>query len=95
MDGATQQASLTFTGRKYGILVRRTPSSGMADVYVDGTFVQRVDLYSATNQDRIYILQKTVTDEPHTVTIVWTGAKNANSTGTAISLDGIGLIGTG
>ena len=36
LDGAGEQLSFSFTGRKVGIVTRRDPSSGMADIFLDG-----------------------------------------------------------
>jgi hypothetical protein len=93
LNGAGLQAQLTFTGRKYGVLSQRGPSWGMADLYLDGVFVRRLDLYSSTVKHRQFVHQQNVSLGTHTVTLVWTGARNAASSGTAINLDGIALIG--
>ncbi|MCI0633453.1 MAG: sulfatase-like hydrolase/transferase [Actinobacteria bacterium] len=93
LDGAGFQAQLTFTGRRYGVLAQRGPSWGIADLYLDSVFVRRVDLYSNTVRHRQFLHQQNVALGTHTVTLVWTGDRNAASTGTAINLDGIALIG--
>jgi arylsulfatase A-like enzyme len=93
LDGAGEQLSYSFTGRKVGIVTRRDASSGMADIFLDGAFMTRVDLYSATARDKVLAWERVVSDGPHTVTIVWTGARNAAASGTSLSVDGIGSIG--
>ncbi len=93
MDGVGLQAQLTFTGRKYGVLAQRGPNWGMADLFLDGVFVRRLDLYSSTIRHRQFVHQQNVAFGSHTVTLVWTGARNPASTGTAVNLDGIALIG--
>ena len=93
LDGTGQQAQLTFTGRKFGILVQRGPSAGMADLFLDGVFIRRLDLYSSSVHNRQFAHQQNVPLGSHTVTIVWTGERNAASAGTAVILDGIGVIG--
>ncbi len=93
LGGPGQQAAVTFTGRRYGVIVQRGPSYGMMDVYLDGTFVRRVDLYAPGNGSRNIIHQQAVTSGAHTVTLVWTGARNPASTGTALPVDGFAVIG--
>jgi hypothetical protein len=93
LDAPGEQLSLSFTGRKVGIVTRRDPSSGMADIFLDGTFVARVDLYWSSVRDKVLAWERVVSDGPHTVTIAWSGASNTASTGTALYVDGIGSIG--
>jgi hypothetical protein len=55
---ADARATLTFTGRSVAWVARTGPNRGVARVYVNGTRVATIDLYSATTQ---------------TQRIVWTG----------------------
>jgi hypothetical protein len=93
MDGAGQQAQFTFTGRRIGVLCRKDAASGKVQVWIDGTLKKTVDLYSSTTRDKLYIFNTALTQGVHSLALVWTGTKNRASSGTAISLDGIGIIG--
>jgi hypothetical protein len=92
LDGPGESMSFTFTGRKYGIQVRRGPTSGFADVFVDGELVQRVDLYSAQTGDRMFLHQAATTAGTHTVEVRWTGITNPSATGTSIMIDATNTI---
>jgi hypothetical protein len=59
---------------------------------LDGAFLRNIDLYSATQRERNYLWQQQVVDGPHTLTVRWTGTRNAASTGTAVHIDGIAAI---
>jgi hypothetical protein len=92
IDGAGAQASLSFVGRRAGILVRRDASSGHAAIYLDGVLIRTVDLYSSTTRNKVYVYAASLTPGAHTIAIAWTGTKNASSSGTAIAVDGIAVI---
>jgi hypothetical protein len=92
LDGAGESMSFTFTGRKYGIQVRRGPTSGFADVFLDGVLARRVDLYSAQTGDRMFLHQASTTPGPHTVEVRWTGVRNAAATGSVIAIDATNTI---
>ncbi len=60
LDGTGEQLSYSFTGRKVGIVTRRDASSGMADIFLDGVFMTRVDLYSTTVRDKVLAWERVV-----------------------------------
>lgn len=91
LTGTGQKASLTFTGRKFGVLAFMDSSSGRMNVLVDGVVVETPDLYSRRAQT-LFVSVRTVTPGTHTVTLAWTGTKASASTGTTIKLDGIAVI---
>jgi hypothetical protein len=91
LTGTGQQASLTFTGRKFGVLAFMDSSSGRMNVLVDGVVVGWSDLYSRRAQT-LYVSVRTETPGSHTVTLEWTGTKAAASTGTTIKIDGIAVV---
>jgi len=47
---AGAKASLTFTGRSIAWVARTGPDRGKAQIYINGTHLVTVDLYSATAQ---------------------------------------------
>jgi hypothetical protein len=65
----------------------------MADIYVDGALLTRVDCYAKTASNLSYVWQRSLTPGAHTVTVAWTGAKNNSATGTSLSIDGFGVVG--
>ncbi len=83
-------ASLVFTGTSVQWISRKTPASGINEVYIDGAKVATVDRYSPTGQFQ-QILYQTTTLAPgtHTITIKNTGSRNPNSTGTGVLVDAI------
>jgi hypothetical protein len=93
LDGAGESAELSCTCRRIGILARRDSASGKAQVWVDGVLKTTVDLYRATATDKVYVYMTNLAFGPHAVRLTWTGTKNPSSSGTNISLDGIGVVG--
>jgi predicted outer membrane repeat protein len=92
LNGAGQQATFAFNGRRLGVIMQKGPSSGMADIFIDGVFARRVDLYSGKQSYAQIVFQQTVTPGDHVLSVVWTGVKNASSSGTSVGLDGIVAI---
>jgi hypothetical protein len=92
LNGTGQQASLTFTGRRVTVIAHKSPSSGKAAISIDGVVIATVDLYASSPKDGAPALNSIVPPGSHTVTIAWTGQKNAASTGTEVDLDAIGVI---
>jgi bacillopeptidase F len=82
------QATLTFSGTEIGWIGSRGPDTGIARVFLDGSFAGEIDTYSpgARMQDAVFAATG-LTDALHTLTIEVTGTKNAASTGTRIDLD--------
>jgi hypothetical protein len=78
VQGAT--ARLAFTGRNVAWVATKAPSRGTAEVYVDGTKVATVDLYSATTQTRTMAFSKGWgVSGSHTMTIKVLGAPTGRS----------------
>ena len=93
LDGAGEEAILTFSGRKIGLLLQKNPASGKVQIWLDGVLNVVIDLYSTSTSNLKYTWTVSVPDGVHTVRIVWTGTKRSQSTGTAISIDGFAFIG--
>lgn len=49
---AGARATLSFIGRSVAWVASMGPSKGRADVYLDGAFVERIDLYASSNRHR-------------------------------------------
>jgi hypothetical protein len=94
LQGAGAEVSLSFTGRKVGVLMQKAPDTGKAQIFVDGTLVQTVDTYASSIGQKKFLWNGFVAAGPHTVRVAWTGTKNKNSTGFDVPLDGIAIIAT-
>jgi hypothetical protein len=69
-------ASVEFrtTARAIGIVARKRPGNGRAKVYVDGAYVQTIDLSRATAQSRVVVFNRSwPTNGVHTVKLVAVG----------------------
>ena len=68
-------ASFTFTDYWHrddhaGLVMAQGPSRGSADVYVDGKKVATVNTYSATNQNRVIVFDRWMSEGTHTIKVV-------------------------
>jgi hypothetical protein len=101
--GSVQYASaagrkVTFTvpvgTKNVGWVSTKASNRGLADVYLDGAFQKRVDLYSATGQPRSLVFSKAVNPAiTHKLEVRVLGQKNASSTGTRVVVDAFLLTG--
>jgi hypothetical protein len=69
-------ASVEFrtTARAIGIVARKRPGNGQAKVYVDGAYVQTIDLNGTTTQARVVVFNRSwPTNGVHTVKLVAVG----------------------
>jgi hypothetical protein len=90
---AGARAEFTFNGTGVSWIGMRGPSSGLADVYLDGAFVSRVDLYSATEQVQAVLLSLTdLAAGQHTLRIDVVGDKNAASSSTIVMVDAFDVV---
>jgi hypothetical protein len=86
--------TIRFTGLQLTWIAKTGPALGIADVKVDGVDRGSVDLYSAGAAWKVPVWTTGVlADGAHTVTISWTGTKNAAATGTRIDLDAVDIAG--
>jgi hypothetical protein len=84
--GAT--ASFQFTGRQVAWVARLGPSSGKAEIRIDGQVVRVIDLYAAkAGWRRLVFASDELTPGQHSLHISVLGLKNPKSTGTAVSVD--------
>jgi bacillopeptidase F len=66
----------------------RSSISGIADVYLDGTFVTTLDLYSPTEAIRVPVFTRSgLTAGQHTLRIDVTGQKNPSALGSYVAVD--------
>jgi GH25 family lysozyme M1 (1,4-beta-N-acetylmuramidase) len=87
-DVAGASASLSFTGTGVTWIAARGPGMGRAEIWVDGTLVRSVDLYSASPTFGVQRSVTGLTDAPHRVTVVVEGTHRAAATGSSVAVDG-------
>ncbi|GAA3580602.1 hypothetical protein GCM10022197_43110 [Microlunatus spumicola] len=81
---------LSFATSGIRWIARTNSYSGTADVYLDGKKTTTVDLYSAATRTGQNVYEvKGLPETGHTLRIVWTGKRNAASTGSRITLDSL------
>lgn len=86
--GATVE--YTFKGTGVIILSKTYKDRGLADVYIDGQFIETIDLYTSSVAFQKEIFNKdNLTNNFHTIKIVVKGEKNQLSTGISVFLDSI------
>jgi RHS repeat-associated protein len=86
--------TIHFNGTKLDWITKKSASYGKANVTLDGAAPTTVDLYSATAlyQQNVWNTG-TLTQGPHTVTIEWTGTKNASATDDLVGIDAFDVTG--
>ena len=85
---AGSSAQFAFSGTSVNWIGLRGPWVGMADVFVDGTFATRVDLYAPTDVVQTTVFSASgLTDGPHTLRIAVTGEKNPAATSAWVIVD--------
>jgi hypothetical protein len=86
--GPAAQATLTFNGSAVNWVGFKGPQTGIANVYLDGTFMTAVDTYVATKQvGAVLFSAGGLAPGPHTLTVTATGTKNPLSTDPFVIVD--------
>jgi len=87
--------TIAFNGAYLGLIAKKSSVYGVAKVILDGGTPVMVDLYSASTvyQQKVWNTG-TLAAGDHTVTVEWTGTKNAASTATNIGIDAVDLTGS-
>ena len=85
---AGARATFPFTGTSVSWIGFRASWAGIARVYVDGTFVDEIDLYSTTEivQTPVFTAAN-LTNGVHTLTVESTGQKNVDAVDYAVVVD--------
>ncbi len=87
--------TVDFTGTAISWINVKSPNYGIAQVSLDGGAAVDVDLYSATTSWQQKVWSATgLSNGAHTVTITWTGTKNALAAATNIGVDAFDVTGT-
>src|SRR5882762_9582212 len=86
------QATISFSGTSVSWIGGRTPQTGIARVFLDGSLLAEVDTYSKTEEIRVPMFRATgLADARHTLTIEVTGQQNASATSNLIIVDAFDL----
>jgi hypothetical protein len=85
----TEKATFVFTGSEVAWVAPTGSNRGQADVYLDGTKVTMVDLYSASGKSRRVVFSTAGLDPSvtHTLEVRVLGTKNAASTDKRVDVD--------
>jgi hypothetical protein len=85
----TEKATFAFTGNEVAWVAPTSSNRGKADVYLDGTRVATVDLYSSSGQTRKVVFSRAGLDPSvsHTLEVRVLGTKNAASKGKRVDVD--------
>jgi hypothetical protein len=85
---SSASASLRFTSDQIRVYARTNSYSGKMTVQIDGTTVRTVDLYSATQKNKVVVADiKGLSNAQHVVKISRAGSKNSASSGTDVFFD--------
>jgi hypothetical protein len=88
-------AEFTFEAEGFALLYHKNPYGGYADLYLDGVFVERLDMYDPDPdgrwlEDALYEMSG-LTPGPHTLRLVFTGEANPGSSGLSVYVDRLDL----
>ncbi len=91
--GSPAKVTVTFDGTYMAWVTKKSRAYGKAKVTTDGRAPVIVDLYSYTTlyKQKVYNTGLLAAG-PHTVTIEWTGAKNARATGNYVGIDAVDIL---
>lgn len=82
------RARFNFTGKEAAWVTHKGPNRGKAEIYVDGTRVKVVDLYSANLKARQIVFKRAwASSGSHKVVVKVLGKKNASSKNTRVGVD--------
>ncbi|HYI21569.1 MAG TPA: hypothetical protein VEX62_02935 [Candidatus Limnocylindrales bacterium] len=87
--GAGRSATFSFSGTSAAFVSTRGPGRGIAEMWLDGVFVQNVDLYNATTAKRsvVWAPSSALAPGAHTLEVRVNGTKNALSTKSRVDVD--------
>jgi cell wall-associated NlpC family hydrolase/N-acetylmuramoyl-L-alanine amidase len=87
--------TVSFNGSYVGWITKTGPQYGKARVTLDGGTAVTIDLYSATTVYRQVVYNAAnLAAGDHTLTIEWTGEKNAASSAYYVGIDAIDVLGS-
>ncbi len=86
-------AEFTFNAEGFALLYHKGEYGGLADIYVDGEFRDRLDMYASSDlwlENALYEVTG-LTPGTHTLRIVYTGEQNPLSSGPNVYIDRLDL----
>lgn len=92
-NGPRGVATIAFEGTRFSWVTCTAPSSGIAEVSIDGGPPTTVDLYAPSLRFQQVVFSADVAEGSHTVSIRWTGLKNPASSGTYVGIDAVSFKG--
>ncbi|MEK3883346.1 cadherin-like beta sandwich domain-containing protein [Paenibacillus sp. PL2-23] len=94
-NATNNYAELNFTGISVYWITSLASNRGMADIYIDGNWVQQVDLYSPSEQFRqIVFFREDLGSGPHTIRVQISANKNSSSSDHYVTMDVFAVPGT-
>jgi len=93
-EHAGDKVVFTFTGTQVTFYGITAPQHGIGAISVDGAAAKSIDFYSATRTGNVALwTSPTMPEGQHTLTMAWTGTKNAVSSGTSVVVDRVSFNG--
>ncbi len=86
------RADFTFRGTGLRWWFAKGPMAGKADLYLNGTFIGRVDLYSPSLLFGQSVGKEGLPQAVRTITVVVSGQKNPSSTGYLVDIDAFEVV---
>lgn len=89
-NNANSELNIKFQGEKIRLYAMNRSDLGILDIYIDGRKISTIDTYSSQLRLNQMIFESAVlTNGNHSLKVVATGQKNAQSSGIEIVIDGI------
>ncbi|HYN44790.1 MAG TPA: hypothetical protein VER35_02205 [Candidatus Limnocylindrales bacterium] len=87
----TQGSRLTvsFTGTEAALVYALNPDGGIAGIELDGRIYEDIDMYSPVPEGKNMMIARGLTNTAHTLTVTVSGAKNPDSSGSKVIVDGL------
>jgi len=82
----------SFYGTSVSWIARKSTSSGIAKVYIDGVYQKDVDLYGNLDHQQVIYTKTGLSQENHTITIEVKGTRNGSSSGFEINVDAFDIV---
>jgi hypothetical protein len=92
-DTANDSVTITFVGTQIKLYVAERNNRGIGAVSIDGGAATNIDEYSATDAGDVLVYTSPVlASGTHTLKLVNTGLRNANSTGIRVDVDRVDIL---
>lgn len=89
LTSASDYIKFRFNGTFLGLLIRKTPASGILRVKIDGSTYTTVDCYDSSYiNNYITTISDSLSSTTHLCELEWTGQKNASSGGYDVEIAG-------